>query len=225
MNDQTPETPKAAPATPAHDRALADEILADANRKAERARQRGEREAKKILGKARTQAAEAAAKILVTAQGRADRMSLALMATFETEAQRDLLDAREAELDKLFDAARARLADKAAYGYPGVLAALAAQAIEAMGVDRVVVELAEADRHIADVAWLGQVRSRVGRDVTIDVSDAAAPIAGGLIVRSADGRLLYDNSFAARIERLRPELRRELATKLFAEEEMRDADS
>ena len=64
-------------------------------------------------------------------------------------------------------------------------------------------------------AWLDGVRRRVGRSVTIEVSANHAPITGGVIVRSADGRLLYDNSFAARLARLKPELRRRVAARLF----------
>ena len=213
MTDETSDK-----AVAANEKVLSDEILADAHGKAERARQRGEREAKGIAGKATKEAAEAAAKTIEVAQERADRMTTAILATVEAEAKRDLLAAREAELDKLFDAARQRLADKGSYGYPAVLATLAAQAIEAMAADEVIIELCEQDRALATAAWLDEVRRRVGRPVTIDVSANHAPIAGGLIVRSADGRLLYDNSFAARLERLKPELRRELAGRLFASE-------
>ena len=199
----------------ANEKVLSDEILADAHSKAERARERGEREAKGIVAKATKEAAEAAAKTIEVAQERADRMTAAILATVEAEAKLDLLAAREAELDKLFDDARQRLADKRSYDHPAVLAALAAQAIEAMAADEVIIELCEQDRALATDAWLDDVRRRVGRPVTIDVSADHAPIAGGLIVHSADGRLLYDNSFRARLDRLKPELRRQLAARVF----------
>ena len=202
----------------ASEKVLADEILADADGKAERARQRGERDARQIVARARQQALEAADQVLATARERGERIAASILATVEAEAQRDLLAAREGEFDRLFDAARQRLADKGSYDYPAVLAALAAQAIGAMAADEVIIELCEQDRALATAAWLDEVRRRVGRPVTIDVSANHAPIAGGLIVRSADGRLLYDNSFAARLERLKPELRRELAGRLFASE-------
>jgi len=144
-------------------------------------------------------------------------MAESILASVEAEAQRDLLAAREGELDRLFDAARQRLADKGSYDYPAVLAGLAAQAIGAMAADEVIIELCEQDRALATESWLDEVRRRVGRPVTIDVSASHAPIDGGLIVHSADGRLLYDNSFRARLERLKPELRRELATMVFVE--------
>ncbi|MBM4033088.1 MAG: hypothetical protein FJ291_15075 [Planctomycetes bacterium] len=199
----------------ASDKVLSEEILKDAATKAERLLKRAERDARKLLAQAAKEAEAAAERVLDAARQRAERAAQSLLATVEQEARRDLLAAREAELDRLFEAARRRLADRAAYDYPATLAALAAQAISAMGADSVTLELAECDLVIATDAWLAEVRRRVGRDVAIAASQNSAAIDGGVIVRSADGRLVYDNSFAGRLRRLRPELRRELAAKVF----------
>ena len=201
----------------ASEKVLSDEILKDAQTKADRLRKRGERDAKKILDEAAKEAAAAAERTLQVARARADRVTQSLLATVEQDVRRGLLTAREAELDRLFEAARQRLADRSSYDPAAVLAALAAQAIGAMRADRVVLALAEADRAIATEAWRADVRRRLGRDVAIEVSPEPAPIEGGLIVRSADGRLLYDNSFGARLRRLWPELRKELAAEVFQE--------
>ena len=64
--------------------------------------------------------------------------------------------------------------------------------------------------------WLAEVRRRAGRDdVALRVAPAPEPIRGGVVVRSSDGRQVYDNSFAARLARLRPLLRRRLAATLY----------
>jgi vacuolar-type H+-ATPase subunit E/Vma4 len=199
------------------EKVLSDEILRDARKKAEQTLAQAEREAEAILGAAAKDAEATVQKALDAARRRADAAAQATLATVVQETHRNLLEAQEGELAKLFDAARARLADREAYDYPAVLAGLAANAMASICADQVVIELAEADRAIAADSWLGEVRRRVGRDVSISVSPQAAPIDGGVIVRSADGRLLYDNSFAARLRRLAPVLRRELAAKVFAE--------
>ncbi len=203
----------------ASEKVLSDEILKDAATKADRTRKRAERDAKKLLDAAAREAEAAREKVLDVARRRAERAARSILATVEQEARRDLLAAREAELDSLFEAARQRLAAlrQAQGDYPAVAAALAAQAIQAMGADRVILELAEADRSMATEAWLADVRRRVGRDVAITVSERPAATDGGVVVRSADGRLLYDNSFAARLRRLWPALRRELAATIFGD--------
>jgi len=198
-----------------NEKALSDEILKDAERRAKRIRSRADREAKKIRDQA-VEAAEAAAqKVRDAAQRRAERTAQSVLATLEQEARRDLLEAQETELNRLFETARQRLADRSSYDYPAVLAALAVEAIAAIGSESVVIEFNDADRAIASDAWLGDVRRRIGHDVSITVPAEAPPIDGGLVVRSADGRLLYDNSFAARLERLRPALRQQIARRVY----------
>ncbi len=201
----------------ASEKVLSDEILKDAQTKAGRIRKRAEREAKKVLDEAATEAAAAAEKLLDVARRKADRAAQSVLATVDQEVRRLLLAAQEAGLDGLFEAAHKRLADRHAYDYASAVAGLAAEAIRAMPAASVTLELAEADRAMATDAWLAEVRRRVGRDVAIAVSPNPAPIDGGVVVRSADGRLLYDNSFAGRLRRLRPELRRELAAKVFGD--------
>jgi len=201
----------------ASERVLSDEILKDAATKADRIRKRGQRDARKLLDDAAREAAAAAESVLEVARRRAARAAQSILATVDQEVRLEQLAAQEAELDRLFESARRRLADRKSYDYPAVVAALATQAIVAMGADRVTLGLAEADRAMATDAWLADVCRRVGRDVAITVSQEPAAIDGGVVVRSADGRLLYDNSFAARLRRLRPGLRRELAAKVFTE--------
>jgi vacuolar-type H+-ATPase subunit E/Vma4 len=215
MGDETAD--RTTPSAAASEKVLSDEILKDAQRRADRIRKRAQREAKKTLDDAAKEAESAAEKILNAARRRADRVAQSLLATIEQEVRRDLLEAQEAELSRLFDAARERLRDRAAYDYPAVLARLATEAIAAMEADHVVIELSEADRPIATEGWLGGIRRAAGRQLAIDISESSAPIDGGLIVRSADGRLLYENSFAARLRRLWPDLRRELAAEVFGD--------
>lgn len=203
----------------ATEKVLSDEILEDARRKADRAVSRAKREAEKILATATAGAEAETEKALTAARQRGERAAKAILSTIEQEVRRDLLEAQEAELQGLFQAARRRLADRKSCDYPAVLAGLAAQAIGAMATDKVTLELGPADQAIATEPWLAEVRRRVGRDVAIAVSPEAAAIDAGLIVRSADGRLLYDDSLDARLKRLAPDLRRQLAAEVFAQKE------
>ena len=196
-------------------KALADEILEDARRKAERNHERAGREARKILDAALADADRLTAGVLDAARRRAERLTKAAGATVGQEVRRDLLAAQENELAKLFDQALERLERRKGYDYPATLAALAAEAIRAMDTGHVVLGFAEGVRLLATDEWLADVRRRASRDVAIDVSEEPEPIRGGVVVRSADGRLLVDNSFAARLARLRPELRRQVAALVY----------
>ena len=196
------------------EKALSDEIIREAERRAERRLKRARREADKITAQARAEAEALAQKTLDAAKERADQIAQAILATVPQEAQRERLQAIEAQLSKLFDEALSRARDKASYDYPATLLALAAQAIEAIGADEVVIEVSEEDRPLLDEAWLGRLGERLGRQVKVSIQ-AVQGMDAGLIVRSADGRRLYDNTFGARLRRLRPDIRQTLARQLY----------
>jgi V/A-type H+-transporting ATPase subunit E len=195
--------------------ALADEILADARKKAQRAAKRAEREARQILEKAEEQAEADAQEVIETARERADRQARAVLATVDQDIQREQLQAREEQIEAIFQDALDGLRRRKGYDYPKAMAALAAEAIRAMDGDEVVIGFAEGCAGIATDEWLADVKRRAGRDVTLRVAEEPEAIDGGVFVRSADGRLVYDNSFAARLERLRPRLRRHVAEMIY----------
>jgi len=196
-------------------KALSDEIINDAQKKATRAATRAERDAKKLLSQAEKKAEAVAEGVLAAARERAERQARSILATVGQEVRREELDAKEAVLDDLFRQAITRLAKREGYDYPATMAALAAEAIRAMDSAEVVLGFAQGCAAIATDEWLADVKRRVGRGVTIRIAEQPEPIRGGLVARSADGRLVYDNSFAARLARQRPELRRQVAAMLY----------
>jgi vacuolar-type H+-ATPase subunit E/Vma4 len=197
--------------------ALSDEILADARKKAEREAKRAERDAKQILSRARKQADAATDKVLDAARERAERQARSVLATVEQDIRRDLLEAQEAVLDGIFRQALDRAETRKGYHYPQAMVALAAEAVAAMDADEVLLGFADGCDRIATDEWLADVTRRVGRPVALRVADEPEAIDGGVVARSADGRLVYDNSFAARLARLRPALRREVAAIIYPE--------
>jgi vacuolar-type H+-ATPase subunit E/Vma4 len=60
--------------------------------------------------------------------------------------------------------------------------------------------------------WMDEVKRRAGRE-GLDLVAAAEPakIAGGVVVRDAEGRQLCDDSLEARLQRFWPAARRQIA--------------
>jgi len=203
-------------AQPAPEDALIDEILADARKKAGRTVRRAEQESKDIVQKAQSEAEDVRKSAIDAACQRAERQKTIVLATVDIEAQRIEIDARESVIRDAFDAAEKRLAERQGFDYAGVLANLVAAAAEAIGGDRFVVTLAERDRKSVELAALQQtVSKKLGRAVRLDLAPEAAPISGGVIVYSADGRRMVDNSFESRMARTYDHLRRQVAQILF----------
>jgi vacuolar-type H+-ATPase subunit E/Vma4 len=201
---------------------LSEEILQDAHKKAERALKKADRRAQQVIADAEKDAEHALEQAREAAHRRAERIAHSIMATLEQEVRRNLLDEQEAELSRLFDTALEQLTDRSGYDLADVLATLAAEAVAAMDADAVVLSLAAEDRPVATDDWLAGVRQRAGRDVALSVDEAPANIGGGVVARSADGKQLYDNSFAARLRRLRPTLRQQIAAEAYPAEPSRN---
>ena len=203
-------------AQPAPEDALIDEILADARKKAGRTVRRAEQESKDIVQKAQSEAEDVRKSAIDAACQRAERQKTIVLATVDIEAQRIEIDARESVIRDAFDAAEKRLAERQGFDYAGVLANLVAAAAEAIGGDRFVVTVAERDRKSVELAALQQTVSRkMGRAVTLDSSSDPTAISGGVIVYSAEGRRMVDNSFESRMARTYDHLRRQVAQFLF----------
>ncbi len=191
---------------------LTEEILADARRQAERLRRRAERDAKHTVEEAEREAKADRSERIEKARAEADRRRRLTLASVSVEKGRLRAARIEEALDGVREAARERLLAREGYDYREMLARLAAEPVRHMEGQAFVLELAEADRDAFGPDLAAAVRRRAGRDgLQVTLADEPAPIAGGVIVRDAEGRQRWDNSLAARLERLWPALRRRVA--------------
>ena len=194
---------------------LCQEILGDASKQAERIRRRAGREAGEFVAKAKVEAQKARDQRLAEAAAQAQRARDLILARVGVEVGRMRAARTEQVLCDCLDAARKRLAERGGFDYGDRLAALAAEAIGGMAGRRFVLELGAADLAAFAARLPGEVLKRAaGRDIEVTVLPEPAKIGAGVIVRDADGRQVWDDSFEARLERLWPELRLEIARRL-----------
>ena len=198
---------------------LTDEILADARRQAERIRTRAGREAKDITDKAQTQADADRRQRLAAAHDEADRQRQLTLATVPIEVARMRAEKVEAALKSICDEARRRLLAREGFDYRQTVIALAAEAAGRLQGDAVVLELAAADTEALGADLAEAVRRRAGRDgLRVSIAPEAADIPGGVVVRDAEGRQVWDNSLGGRLKRFWPALRRRIATHVAPED-------
>ncbi len=186
---------------------LVREIREKARRESEGIVEAAEAEAVKLLASAAAAATRARRETMAAALEEAERRREMLLASVPGEAARLRADKREALLEAVKAEALRLLpagADKAGRG--GVLAALAAQALEKMEGNKFIITLSPSDR--AAAAGLGaELERRAGRGPLELTVEEDPGLNGGVVVRDAEGRLRWDNSFRGRLERFWPELR------------------
>ena len=190
---------------------LRGEILADAKRQGERTLLRAQQEAEAILAEAKAEAEKDQRARLDAARAEAQRRRDLILGAVPVEVGRMRSARIEAALERVREETARRLAAREGLDYRGALVSLAADAIASMDSSKFVIALSAADRQTLGDGWLEDVRRRAGRDVELAVAPEPANIQAGLRVSDGDGRRTCDQSFAARLARLWPQVRPAIA--------------
>jgi vacuolar-type H+-ATPase subunit E/Vma4 len=189
---------------------LQDEILADARRNADATVRSARQEADAILAKAKAEAESDRQSRLKAAEAEARRRHVLTLATIPIQVARRRAECVEAALRGIHDEARRRLDARDGFNYREAVTRMAAQALAAMEGNRFVLQVSDADRQALGDGWLDDVR-RAGRPGLELQVQAGAEVRGGVIVRDAEGRQVWNDALAARLDRLWPGLRCEIA--------------
>jgi vacuolar-type H+-ATPase subunit E/Vma4 len=126
------------------------------------------------------------------------------------------IEVRDAWMQKVVAAARRRMTQTAGPCRRRVLGRLADEALAKIPARECMLQIRHEDVPLADAAWVSE---RIGNAGKANVKVVGSDIDGGCIAVSADGRVAYDNSIAARSERFEAHWRTALAT--FFEEARR----
>lgn len=181
-----------------------DDILKQANAEAERIVAEAQREAEKAFDK----------QILAqksNAYGEAKR----IVDAAELEAGKRIIAFREQVMREIFNALKERLkAIRNQPGYSDLLLAKIKEGIAALPGKEFIVEVKK-----DDLALLNARLENLAGELDFKIkAETSASIEGGARIYTGNRRLLYDNSFLARLKRCEDEIRREIWRKIFGTE-------
>jgi vacuolar-type H+-ATPase subunit E/Vma4 len=137
------------------------------------------------------------------------------LATIPVETGR-LRSARiEAILENIREEARRQLLTHDFDGHETVVT-LAAEAIRRMPGTYFVLKMSAADHAAFGDKLAGEISQRAGRSpLNLTVSADPVMAGDGVVIQSADGFQVWDNRLLARLDRLWPELRRQIAVRTW----------
>jgi len=190
---------------------LSAEILAEAKRECDEIIRRARQAAESLLADANAEAEKTRREKLESAQAEAARRSELILATVPVETGR-LRSARiETILENIrADAHRRLLAHN--FDAHETVVALAAEAIRRMPGTDFALKISAADHAAFGEKLAEEIAQRAGRSpLNLGISAAPAINDGGVLVQDAAGIRIWDNRLLARLERLWPELRRQIA--------------
>jgi vacuolar-type H+-ATPase subunit E/Vma4 len=190
---------------------LREEILAAARREGEEIVSRARQDAEVFLTSAVAEADRIRQERLDQARAEAARQSELILATVTVETGRLRAARVEALLESVYEEACQRLVAREGFEYLETVIGLASHAISQMAGDGFVVKLSEADQTILGDGLAEEIAHRVGRPVGIAISYEPGITEGGVIVEDTEARQMWDNRLVKRLERLWPELRRQVA--------------
>jgi vacuolar-type H+-ATPase subunit E/Vma4 len=211
---------------------LRDEILAGARRQAEERLSRAKADAEALLVKTEADAAKEKAEKLQSARTAAQTLSEQIMGRLPVDVGRMRSARVETLLESVHAEVRRRVVAREGFDYRQAVIALVARAVARMEGSRFVLSLSETDQNVLrewpwskdgvvslpepgvdpDKRWRGEVQRRTGRKgLELTLAPEPAKVAGGVVVRDAEGRQMCDDSLESRLARFLPAARREIA--------------
>ena len=182
----------------------ADEIIREAEAKAEKVlsevRQRAEKEADEIMANARLEA-EAIRRSILSSKIRANRLKVL------DEKNRIVQDVFRRVEDRLSSITSSSRFDEAAQRF-------VAEAVKAVESDQPVIRLGFKD---ASKKSLDGVSKMVPKGSKVVFEDEPIDGLGGVVASDADGKVIFNNSFKSRLERLDSQLLTLISATIFGE--------
>ncbi len=189
-------------------RSEADRIIAKAKRALESQQKKAEMEATKIKEDAISRATTEIERI------RKREISIAKM-----EAKRILLGARERLISMALERIRERLSElRREPAYRESLLNLSSEAIGSIGANRVILRFSNIDSKLIGQSFIDELRRRVGGEAEVEVRTDLGDDKAGCIALSSDQRVVFDNTYDARIKRFEQALRAKIAEELVRQD-------
>jgi len=145
-------------------------------------------------------------KIISDGKKEADKIEKQIIGSSDLEVRNKQLLTLEIAIDKVFTKALDQIANTARSGdYSNLMNTLLDESTKILSTTKVIVSTNSKDKDL--------VQSLLSKYPGAELSSQTINCLGGVIVKSKDGAMTFDNTLDARIQRLKPLIRKEIATK------------
>ncbi len=192
---------------------LQNRILSDAKLKAEDVIREAEEKARRIVEEARAQAQKEAAAILSKARFDAEALKRSIISSKVRANRLRLLEERNRIIQEVLHSVEKELsAIPQTEGFRDAVKKMVDEAVEAVGTDQPIVRVGFRE---ASKKELDSFSNLLPKGAKLVVEDKAIGELGGVIATDAQGKLTYNNSFKARMDRLDTQLLSLISSTVF----------
>lgn len=145
-------------------------------------------------------------KIISDGKKEADKIEKQIVGSSDLEARNKQLLALEEAIDKVFTKAIDQISNMTHSGdYSNLIKTLLDESTKILDTTKVIIYTNSKDKNV--------VQSLLSKYPGAELSHETIDCLGGITVKSKDGAMKFDNTLDARIQRLKPLIRKEIATK------------
>lgn len=145
-------------------------------------------------------------KVISDGKKEADKIEKQIIGSSDLEARNKQLLALEEAIDKVFTKAIDQISNMARSGdYSNLIKTLLDESTEILGTTKVIIYTNSKDKNV--------VQDVLSKYPGAEISPETINCLGGITVKSKDGAMKFDNTLDARIQRMKPLIRKEIATK------------
>ena len=196
--------------------AIANEVIGDVQREAEAIISTAENHAKETLRVAKEQANQTYRAILDEAKEKAEAEKRKIESIAEVEIRNRLLQTKETLVDLAFEKALVKLKNFVkTEEYQTYLLKIIEEIAKKMDQEVLVIEVNAKDKGWLKPDMLKHASKKL--NIEFKMSKQTQDYIGGCKIQTEDGKIVYDATLNNRLEELKPELRAEIAKRLFGE--------
>ncbi len=163
-------------------------------------------ESQKTLENSRPKLEQEFDKIITEGKKEADKLQKQIIGSSDLEARNKQLLLVQESVEKVFNKAIDQIKNSARdANYSKLISKLLEDSTKILGTTKVTVFTNSKDKEI--------VKSELAKFSGAELSNETIDCLGGVQVKSKDGSMTFDNTIDARIERMKPLIRKEVATK------------
>lgn len=165
----------------------------------------GRTEALARVESTRKETVEAVTKILEASAKQAESVKRQVIGAAELEARNAQLKALERAVNDAFESATKQISSSTGATYEEAMQRLIQEGVDVIG-PRAKVQCAPKDRKA-----VASAARKLGAGAKVSLEEEPIETIGGVVLTTPDGSVRFDNTFDARLERMKPMLRKEIA--------------